>query len=72
MVGVLKKSDPLEVAHPVDEGVTLYRWVHHDFRLKGLFVDGVLVGKVEGCWFVQLTFKSDVEVDDFILEHIGH
>jgi hypothetical protein len=69
-MGIFQQSDPLEVAHSVDEGLALYIGVDHYFSLEGQLIETVLVGEGEDGGFLELSLESDIEVDQFILQHI--
>jgi hypothetical protein len=69
--GIFQKSDTLEVAHAVHEGLALHVRINSQLDLVGKFIEAVLVGEGEGGGPIELSLEGDVEVDQFVFEKIG-
>ena len=60
------------MTHLVNKRLASCVGVDEDVRLEGQLVHRILIGegKLSRCF--ELVLEGDVEVDQFILEHVGH
>ena len=70
VVSILKKLDPLEVAHPVNKGLAFNLWVNDYFRSERKSIHVVFIGELEKCRLLELSLEDHIEVDYLVFEDV--
>ena len=60
------------VTHFVNIGFTWTLGVYQHFWFERHLVTWILILHADGCWLIELTFESDVEIGNLSFQNIGH